>query len=168
MKPEELSRQLRESQVHFMTQRRGIAALSLAAIGSMGLISLYQLGLIKHLPEPPLPHFDADKVDAAPEAYALLNTPDGVIGLGSYALTLGLAAIGSQDRASQQPWLPLALAAKVGFDASQAARLTVNQWTKQKAFCFWCLLASTATLFTIPLVVPETAAAFRRLLKKES
>src|SRR6476660_9597618 len=139
MKPEELRQQLRKGQAQFMFQRRGIAALSLAAIGSMGLISLYQLGLIKHLPEPPLPHFDADKVDAAPEAYALLNTPDGVIGLGSYAVTLALAAIGSEDRAKDQPWLALALGAKVGFDTSQAVRLTVNQWTKQKAFCFWCL-----------------------------
>lgn len=166
MKPEELSRELRGSRAGFMAQRRGIAALSLAAIGLMGLISLYQLGLIKHLPEPPLPFFDADKVDAAPEAYALFNTPDGVIGLGSYALTLGLAAIGRPDRAERQPWLSLALAAKVGFDTSQAARLTLNQWTKQKAFCFWCLLASAATLFTIPLVVPETKAALGKLLKR--
>ena len=166
MKPEELSQQLRKGQARFMFQRRGIAALSLAAIGSMGLISLYQLGLIKHLPEPPLPHFDADKVDAAPEAYALLNTPDGVIGLGSYAVTLALAAMGSQDRAKDQPWLALALGAKVGFDTSQAARLTINQWTKQKAFCFWCLLASLATLLTIPLAVPETVAGFKRILGK--
>jgi hypothetical protein len=145
MKPEELSRELRGSRAGFMAQRRGIAALSMAAIGSMGLISLYQLGLIKHLPEPPLPFFDADKVDAAPEAYALFNTPDGVIGLGSYALTLGLAAIGRPDRAERQPWLSLALAAKVGFDTSGPnKRLFASGacWLPPRPFSlfrWWCL-----------------------------
>ncbi len=38
------------------------------------------MGIIEHLPEPPLPYFDADKVDAAAEAYAKLSTPDAVIG----------------------------------------------------------------------------------------
>jgi hypothetical protein len=46
-----------------------VVGLSLAALGSMGFIFLYQLGLIKHLPEPPLPGFNADKVDASSEAY---------------------------------------------------------------------------------------------------
>ena len=41
----------------------------LAAAGSMGLIALYQMGIIRHLPEPPFPMLDADKVDASSEAY---------------------------------------------------------------------------------------------------
>ncbi len=44
--------------------------MTLTAMGSMGLISLYQLGIVKYLPDPPLPGFDSDKVDAAPEAYS--------------------------------------------------------------------------------------------------
>ena len=59
----------------------------------MGFIFLYQLGLIKHLPEPPLPGFNADKVDASSEAYAYFATPDAVLGLTSYAITIGLAAM---------------------------------------------------------------------------
>ncbi len=117
MKPEELSRQLREGDGSFLARRRGVVGLSLISVGSMALISLYQMGIIEHLPEPPLPHFDADKVDAAAEAYAKLSTPDAVIGLGNYAATLGLAAMGGQDRATERPWIPLALAAKVAFDA---------------------------------------------------
>jgi hypothetical protein len=103
MKPEELSRQLRQGSGKFLARRRKIAGLALTAAGSMGLISLYQMGIIEHLPEPPLPRFDADKVDAAAEAYAKLSTPDAVIGLGNYAATLGLAAMGGQDRATERP-----------------------------------------------------------------
>ncbi len=66
MRPEELSRQLREGSDGFLARRRKVAGLALAAAGSMGLVSLYQLGVIKHLPDPPLPGFDSDKVDAAP------------------------------------------------------------------------------------------------------
>ena len=164
MKPEELSRQLREGDGSFLARRRGVVGLSLVSAGSMALISLYQMGIIEHLPEPPLPRFDADKVDAAAGAYAKLLTPDAVIGLGNYAATLGLAAIGGQDRATERPWIPLALAAKVAFDAVQAGKLSVDQWTEHRAFCFWCLLAAGSTFATVPPVVPEARAALRQLL----
>ena len=74
--------------------------------------------------------------------------------------------MGGKDRARTQPWIPLALAAKVAFDTSQAIRLTVDQATKQKAFCFWCLLSAASTFATVPLVIPETRAAIRQLTGK--
>ena len=133
--PAELSQQLRHGTGDYMAQRRGIVSLSMVAVGSMGLITLYQMGIIKHLPEPPLPGLDADKVDASSEAYSRFSTPDGVLGLGNYAITMGLAAMGGQERARTKPWIPLAMAAKVGFDLSQAIRLFFDQKNKQHAFC---------------------------------
>ncbi len=166
MTPKQLSRQLREDDYPYLTKRRGIIACGLAAAGAMGLITLYQIGIIKHLPEPAIPGFDADKVDASEEAYSFLQTPDAFIGLGSYAVTMGLAAMGPADRAKTQPWIPLALLAKTTADAAQAAKLTVDQWTKHKAFCFWCLLAAGATFAALPLALPEAVAAFGQLRKK--
>lgn len=166
IRPEELSQQLRHGTGDYMAQRRGIVSLSMVAVGAMGLISLYQMGIIKHLPEPPLPGLDADKVDASSEAYSRISTPDGVLGLGNYAITMGLAAMGGQERARTQPWIPLALAAKVGFDFSQAIRLFFDQKTKQHAFCSWCLLTAGTTLAIVPLTVPETVAAAREVLRR--
>ncbi len=166
MTPKELSKQLREGESRFLEKRRGIVACGLAAAGAMGLITLYQIGLIKHLPEPPIPGFDADKVDASEEAYAHFKMGDAFIGLGSYAATMGLAAMGGRDRARTQPWIPLALLAKTSADAAQAARLTVDQWTKHKAFCFWCLLAAAATFAALPLAVPEAVEALRQTRRK--
>jgi hypothetical protein len=163
LNPEDLSRQLREGTGKFLARRRGVTGLSLVAAGSMALISLYQLGLIKHLPEPPLPYFDADKVDAAPDAYAMLSMPDAVIGFGSYAATLGLAAMGGEDRAAERPWIPLAMAAKALVDAGQAGKLSVDQWTQHRAFCFWCLLAAGATFAAVPLTLPEAHAALKQI-----
>jgi uncharacterized membrane protein len=166
MTPKQLSRQLREDEDHSLARRRGIVACGLAAAGAMGVITLYQIGIIKHLPEPPLPGFDADKVDASEEAYSYFQTPDAFIGLGSYAATMGLAAMGAKNRAETRPWLPLALLAKTTADAAQAARLTIDQWTKHKAFCFWCLLAAAATFAALPLAVPEAVEAVNHLRKK--
>lgn len=161
----ELSRQLRCASGQFLPQRRATVALSLVAIGAMGLISLYQMGLLKHLPSPPLPGLDSDRVDSSPEAYSRFSTPDGTLALGSYAATLALAAMGGQDRARKQPWVPLALGAKVGFDVAQVLRMMLVQWRKYRAFCFWSLLAAAATVATVPLAFGESRAALSRLTR---
>jgi len=41
----------------------------------------YQLGLLRRVPELPLPGVDADAVDASGEAYVLFGTPDSALGL---------------------------------------------------------------------------------------
>ena len=159
----ELSRELRTESTPDLARRRGIVALSLVASASMGVIALYQMGLLKHLPEPRLPIFDADRVDASAEAYKRFSTPDAILGFGSHAATMGLAAMGGSDRARKAPWIPLALAAKVGFDVANAARLTVVQWKQHRAFCLWCLIAASATFAMAPLVICETKNAFQAL-----
>lgn len=166
MTASELSRELRTAQGDFLEERRGVVALSLVAVGCMGLIAAYQMGLIRSLPDLPLPLMDADKVDASDEAYAKLSMPDAFIGLGSYAATMGLAAMGGKNRATEMPLVPLALAAKATFDAAQAAKLSYDQWAKHKAFCIWCLVAAAATFATVPLVIGEATVAARTLLKR--
>ena len=131
----------------------------------MGFIALYQLGLIRHLPDPPLPMMNADRVDGSAEAYERFRIPDAILGFGSYAVTMALAAMGGTRRARETPWIPLALAAKIAFDASNAGKLSVDQWTKHRAFCLWCLLAAAATFATVPLVIPEAVEAARTLTK---
>lgn len=163
MNAKQLSHELREGRGEYLHNRRGIVCLSLSAIGCMGLIALYQTGVIKHLPEPRFPGFDADKVDSSDEAYGHFDVPDATIGLGSYAITLGLAAMGGKSRAAKQPWIPLALAAKTLADAGQAAKLTYDQFAKHRAACLWCLVATVATFASAALALPEAAAAARNL-----
>lgn len=161
MNPEHLSHQLRKGSDSYLQRRRAIVGLSLVSVASMGIITLYQMGLIEHLPEPALPFLDADKVDASPEAYEKLSVPDATLGLLNYSATIVLAAMGGTDRAREQPYLPLVLLAKTLVDATQAGKLTVDQWTKHRAFCSWCLLAAGATVATVPLALPEARMAKR-------
>lgn len=162
--PATLSRQLRHGRGPFVARRRAVVGLALLGAEAMQVIALYQTGIIRHLPEPPLPFLDADRIDASPEGYSRLSTPDGILGLGSYAATAALAAMGGAARSTTAPWIPLALTAKVGFDLAQAVRLSVTQWRDYHAFCGWCLLAAGTTVATVPLVAPEALAAARHAL----
>lgn len=154
-----LSSYLRKGDDALLRSRRRICLLSLAAMGSLGVVAMYQLGIIKHVPEPKLPFLDADEVDAAGEAYQALAMPDAVLAIASYALTLALAARGGRSRAIDEPWLPLALAGKVLADAAIAVALTVEQAFKHRAFCSWCLVAAAATVAMVPEAIPEARVA---------
>lgn len=158
-----LSAILREGKEPSLKRRRAVVSLSALSMGCMALITLYQTGVISHLPEPPLPKMDADKVDASGDAYAVLHTPDAALGAVSYAVTLMLATMDGPNRATEVPLIPLALAAKATADAVMAAKLTVDQVKRQKAFCFWCLMSAAASFAILPLVFPEARAAWKTL-----
>jgi uncharacterized membrane protein len=161
--PTALSWALREGQTPDLNRRRQVVGLSLVAAAAMGVVSLYQMGLVRKPPEPPLRHFDAAKVSGSAQGYAVLEMPDAPLALMSYATTLTLAAMGGADRARRLPLVPLALAGKVVVDALVSAKLSADQATRYKAACLWCLSASAATFAMVPLVIPEAREAWRNL-----
>ena len=162
--PAVLSRQLRFDSNDDLARRRAVMGLSLGSAAVMGVIALYQTGVIKHLPEPPIPGLDADRVNGSAEAYRMFSVPDALLGLNSYAATAALAAAGGSRRASAggwTRWLPLALAGKTAFDAAQAGKLTWDQWAKHRAFCLYCLTAAAFTFIALPLALPEAIRSLR-------
>jgi len=106
MDPKQLSEELRKGQNPHMTRRRWIIGLSMLG-GSMGqAVTLYQTGIVNHLPDPPGQKlFDADRVDASNYAYNKFNSPDGPIMVANYALTVWVAAAGGLDRSRRNPLL---------------------------------------------------------------
>ena len=159
--PVGLSRELRTADDPFTRRRRQVVGLSLVSAACMGVVAAYQIGLTRHVPEPPLPLLDADKVDASAQAYEKLSTGDAFLGFVSYGVTMLLAAMGGSRRYETHPYIPLVLAAKAAVDAGQAAKLTVDQWVRHRAFCSWCLTAAASTFAVIPAVLPELRAALR-------
>ena len=160
---EAVSDDLRRGTGALLDRRRRLAGLSLGSIAAFAGVAAYQTGVIRHLPEPPIGAFDADSVDASGEAYQQLKTPDAALGIASSAITLVLIGMGDGRRAKERPWVPLAMAAKVGFDALGGLYLTAEQVTKHRKLCGWCLVATTAYLAMVPQVVPEARTALAEL-----
>ena len=165
--PEALGIALRSAADRFTRRRRQVVGLSLVSAACMGVIAAYQIGLTRHVPEPPLPLLDADEVDASAQAYAKFSTGDAFLGFASYALTMLLAGIGGPRRHETHPYVPLAMAAKAAFDAAQAAKLTVDQWVHHRAFCSWCLTAAGATFAALPLVMLEARSALGTIARAQ-
>jgi uncharacterized membrane protein len=160
-----LSRQLRQGTDPDLNRRRWVLGLSLVGIAAAKMVTLYQMGVVKRLPDLPVRPFDATKVDAAPYAYSRLQTPDGALMLVSYALTAALAAAGGQDRAERDPALPIAMATKTGLDSLSAVRLAMEEWRDTKALCGYCQAATVASLLSFAIAMPEAARALRGLAR---
>lgn len=132
-------------------------------MSSLGVVAAYQTGVIRRLPDPPGRLFDSDRVDASGEAYRFLGMPDSLLGIASYAATVGLTAMGAADRHQRHPAIPILAAAKILADVGTAGYLTLEQATKHRKFCAWCVTASVAAAAMVPFALPEARAAWRHL-----
>jgi hypothetical protein len=163
--PSTLSRELREGRSPDLTRRRCTIGLSIAGAAIGGVVTLYQTGIIKRLPDIlPGRIFDAEKVDASDYAYKRMQMPDAPQMMMTYALTAALASAGGAERAARQPALPLALAAKAWYDLAICVKLGREEWADNKALCSWCQVATLISAITAALSLPEAVRAARGLL----
>ena len=158
-----LSRALREGDDPDLRRRRWVLGLSLVGLAAGQVVSLFQMGVLKRLPDLPFRPFDATKVDAAPYAYSRLQTPDAALMMVSYAATAALAAAGEPDRAERNPALPIALAAKSGFDSVSAVKLGFEEWRDTRALCGYCQAATVASILSFAIALPEAVRAVRAI-----
>jgi uncharacterized membrane protein len=148
-----------------LAERRWTIGLSLAGMASMAAVSLLQTGVVKHLPDPPLPGFNSDKVNLSKTAFPL-GIPDGTLGLLSFALNLPLAAYGPPDRARRLPWLPLLGTAKALADALVSAWYFYQMPVREKAWCPYCIAGALANWAIVALALPETRRAIAELRRR--
>ncbi|WP_080598833.1 MULTISPECIES: vitamin K epoxide reductase family protein [Sorangium] len=151
---------LRRGRSSDLARRRLIAVASLAGGASMAVVSLFQLGIIEHLPDPPLPGFDSDKVTSSDIAFGL-TLPDAPLSLTSFASNLALAGWGGAERARDTPGIPVAVAAKAAVEAAVSGWLFVQMRRRERAWCAYCLVALTANMAIFALSLPEGWRALR-------
>ena len=168
MEPRRLSHELREGESDDLTRRRWIVGLSVLGSAIGGIVGLYQTGVVRRLPDPPSDLFDSSRVDASDYAYSRLQTPDGLLMIGTYAVTAALAGAGGKDRARDQPWLPIALAAKTVYDSFVALKLAQEEWRENEALCAYCQVATLASLVSAALAIPVAAEAVDNLLAERA
>jgi hypothetical protein len=90
--------------------------------------------------------------------------PDAAMMIMTYAITAALASAGGAERATRQPALPLAFAAKAWYDFATCLRLRQEEWADNKALCSWCQLATLISAVTAALSLPEAVRAGQTLL----
>ena len=164
--PAQLSDELRSAISPDLRRRRWLVGLSLLGTTIGQIVALYQVGIIKHLPDPPGRLFDSERVNASTYAYKRLQMPDAVLMIGTYAATAALAAAGPEDRAERTPLLPVALAAKTLFDVATNLTLAREEWQENQALCAYCQTASVLSLASAALAMPEAARGLRALLRR--
>ena len=158
---EKVSDALRRQDSAHLRARRRVALLQFVSNAALSVVGLYQFGLLKRVPEPPLPGLGADAVDAAGEAYQLGHTPDSTLGIVSGGISLVLAGMGGPRRASEHPLVPLAMFGKAVLDAANGAYLFAEQVTKHKKVCSYCTVSALALVASVPAAWPEARDALR-------
>ena len=154
-------RRLRQRESRELEFRRIAMGASLLGMASMAAVTLFQLGVVRHLPDPPIDGFDSDRVNA-PERASLWGIPDGFYGMTAHAVTLALTAAWTSDQPRRPPWLPLLAA---GFALGQAIASGWELWRRPKGNKAWSayrLVDAAAHVTTAGLMVP---AALRRLCR---
>ena len=160
-----LRRELQDGNSEDLNYRRGIIALSLVGIGAMTAVTLLQTGIVKHLPDPPLPNFDSDKVNSSDTAYAM-GVPDGALSLASLAANIPLASFGGEDRAEKMPLVPIAAAAKASVEAMVAGWYFYQMPTKEKKWCGYCIVGAAANVGIAALSLFEAKKAWKNLMRR--
>ena len=145
-------------------RRRAIVVLSGLGMANAMAVSLRQLNVIRHLPDPPLRHFHADAVTTSRQAY-VFGFPDAPLAFASLAANVALALSGGTNRTQEQPWIPLAAAAKAMGEAGIAAWYFVQMPVHLHTWCIYCVAGAAVNFAIAGLTLPEgrrAAAQVRR------
>lgn len=118
-----------------------VTALSAAsvAIATLLPIALYQCDAIDHLPDPPCPCFDSDRITSSKSAHPF-GIPDSLPGIASYGITMGLLFAARRSETGRT-----LLRTKLVIDGSIAAINVTRQVVSFRKLCSWCTGTALAT-----------------------
>lgn len=102
------------------------------ALATLVPVTLYQIGVLQRLPDPPGDVFDSERITMSKAAHPG-GIPDGLLGLASFATTMGLLLA-----ARRRPTVRLVLGAKLSLDVGVAGFNAVRQVVSFGKLCSWC------------------------------
>ncbi len=144
-----------------MNTRRKILLLSALGLVDFSIISLYQTGVIKKLPDLPFSIFDSNKINASKEAYQF-GVPDGPVSATVYAATMVLAAAGGTENESRTPVWNTLLGAAVAGNAAGAVYYLYDMIFRQKKICLYCVTGAAINLASAALAAPLVKQSIQR------
>ncbi len=163
LQPRQLRLELQYGDGGHLRHRRGIVGISLIGMASMAIVSMFQAGIIRHLPDPPSRKFHSDKVNSSETAYGW-GTPDGPVSMAAHALNVVMATLGGKERMKNQPIIPVVSAVKAGAEAVVSVKYLFHQMPfVEKAWCGYCIVDALAHIGTFMLTLPEAGEALEQL-----
>lgn len=137
-----------------LRRRRKIIALSAAGVLDFCIISLFQTGIIKSLPDLPFRVFDSNSVNSSTKAYAT-GLPDGTSGATMFAVTMMLASYGGNRSSGRKAYWDKLLFGVVGLGAVAGAQYLYDMTFKQKKICLYCVTGAGLSFSMLPLAIKE-------------
>ena len=162
LSPSAISQALRKADTPTLRRKRKIVALSALGLLDFSLISLYQSGVIRHMPDLPGSLFDSDYVNGSDEAYQM-GAPDAPISAMVYGLNMVLATAGGNEKTGRHPVFDLLLGASLVANAGGGALYLFNMVTKQKKACLYCVAGAAINFATLAIAWPDIKNGFRSL-----
>jgi uncharacterized membrane protein len=160
---DKLRHDLRDTNEPGILLRRALIGTSLIGIASMAIVTLFQSGAVKHLPDPPIEGFDSDEVNSSDTAFGW-GMPDAPLSIVSHAVNIALATFGGSDRAESQPWAPLLATAAAAPSAAVSAKYVFYQMpVEERGWCPYCIVDGLAHIATFGFTLWESGNALMRL-----
>lgn len=122
--------------------RELLIAANAAALATLVPVALHQLGVVRHLPDPPASVFDSDGIADSAVAHPL-GIPDALLGIASYGMTLLLVRGAATCGAARK-----LLGVKLLMDGGVATFNATRQVVRFGKLCSWCMgtVAATAVM----------------------
>lgn len=165
MQAQQIRDVLRNDDSEDLRRRRNLITLSAIGLVDFAVISLYQTGVIRHLPDLPGKVFDSDGVNAAEDAYKM-GMPDGPVGAAAYAATMILASAGGSEKTGRTPIFDVALGVVVLGNAAGAAHFLFNMVTKQKKVCLYCVTGALINFASAVIIAPTVLKGVKKMIGK--
>ncbi len=127
-----------------------------AAVATLIPVVAHQLGTLASLPDPPGSLFASNQITDSKAAHPL-GIPDGILGIGSYGVTLALVLLARRRQKARR-----LLALKLMADGSLASFNVVRQVVSFGKLCSWCTgtaICTAAMVFAGRKVIAEEARA---------
>jgi uncharacterized membrane protein len=137
-----------------MRLRRGFVGCSLAGMASMMPTLLVQTGLLKRLPDPPLPGFDSARVNLSRDAFPF-GIPDSSLTLLDFAANLPLATYPDSPESPRPPSIAVFAAGKPSVVALISGWLFYRMPAHERAWCGYCIVAASANFAILALTLAD-------------
>jgi uncharacterized membrane protein len=132
-----------------LNRRRKIVLISLFGVGNAVIITLYQTGIIKKLPDLPLKSFDSEKLTSSEKAFEF-GMPDAPGAALLYSLIMVLATYGGARKFKRAFLFDKLLLGATVVNAAFAVQYFYNMIAKQKKLCVYCIAVTLANLSMLP------------------